>query len=217
MGNKSKDKENGPDEKPLLDTKDASVDFPVLVEATEKDPYHLEGDRFHVGEKKAKELETRGWVKLLKAVAIFLLAFASVSVQAQTSVLADLYNATNTFSQAALQASTTVVDTVTNTGTGVLYTKSRVNGPGTVSLQVTVTKVSGTVAGSITVLGSLDGLTFKAISTRETQTAVTAITATDASNTYLVRLTDSPFLWYAVSWTGTGTMVATFTGKIMKH
>lgn len=213
----AKEKEKAPDEKPLVQSKDASVDFPVLVEATEKDPYHIEGDRFHVGEKKAKDLERRGWVSVIKMLAILLLAFVGVSAQAQTSVYADLYNATNTFSQAALQASSTVIDTVTNTGTGVLYTRSRVNGPGTVSFQVTVTKTSGTVAGSITVLGSLDGLTFKAISTRETQTAVTAITAADASSTYLVRLTDSPFLWYAVSWTGSGTMVATFTAKIMKH
>lgn len=211
---KDKDKDKGPDQKEFVQDKGASVDFPVEVIATEADPYHITGEKFHAGEKKAKELVARGWVKM---AAVLLFMFAGIGAQAQTSVLADLYNATNTFSQAALQASTTVVDTVTNTGTGVLYTKSRVSGPGVVSFQVTVTKVSGTVAGSITVLGSLDGLTFKAISTRETQTAVTAITATDASSTYLVRLTDSPFLWYAVSWTGSGTMVATFTGKIMKH
>lgn len=210
-----KEEEEAPDQKQLVVSKDASVDFPVEVIATEADPYHLTGTRFHAGTKKAAELVARGWVTMAMLALLFI---ASISVaKAQTSVLADLYNASNTFSQAALQASVAIKDTVTNTGTGVLYTKSRLNGPGTVTVQVVVTKTSGTVAGSITLLGSLDGVNFKAIPTRETQTAITVITAADASSNYSIRLPDSPYLWYAVSWTGTGTMVATFTAKIMKH
>jgi len=203
-----------PDTKQLSVSKDASVDFPVEVIATDSDIYHETGTKYHVGSKKAKELVTRGWVKM---AAFVLFILTSMCSYAQTSVYADLYNATNTFSQALLQASVTIKDTVTNTGTGVLYTKSRVSGPGTVTVQVVVTKVSGTVAGSITLLGSLDGVNFKAIPTRETQTAITVITAADASSNYSIRLPDSPYLWYAVSWTGSATMVATFTAKIMKH
>lgn len=216
MGKKEKDEEtlDRPDEKKLNISKDASVDFSVEVVATEADPYHETGTKFHAGTKKAKELVERGWVKM---AAVLLFMFASFGLQAQTSVLADLYNGTNTFSQALLQVATAIKDTVANTGTGVLYTKSRVSGPGTVTIQVVVTKVSGTVAGSITLLGSLDGVNFKAIPTRETQTAITVITAADASSNYSIRLPDNPYLWYAVSWTGTGTMNATFTAKIMKH
>lgn len=217
MSKKEKDEEDNekPDQKSMIQDKDASVDFPVLVESLDGDIYHQTGDRFHVGTKKAKQLAALGRVKIVGI--LLLLMLASFGLQAQTSVLADLYNGTNTFSQALLQVATAIKDTVANTGTGVLYTKSRVSGPGTVTIQVVVTKVSGTVAGSITLLGSLDGVNFKAIPTRETQTAITVITAADASSNYSIRLPDNPYLWYAVSWTGAGTMNATFTAKIMKH
>lgn len=217
MGKKKEDDETAaerPDEKKLDVSKDASIDFPVEVEALDADPYHETGTVFQAGEKKAKELVKRGWVKM---AAILLFMFAGLGVlQAQTSVIAPLYNATNTYSLALLNASVTTLDSVTNTGTGVMTCK-RVAGPGTVTIQVNVIKKTGTVAGTITLLGSLDGVNFKAIPTRETQTAIATITAADASGSYMWRLTDSPCLYYQVSWTGAGTMFATFTATILKH
>jgi len=56
--------------------KTASVDMPVKVKSLGKfacskdegDPYHDEGEEFVVGEKKAKELEKRGWVEIIGPV-----------------------------------------------------------------------------------------------------------------------------------------------------
>ena len=211
MGKKSE--ESAPDQKELIVAKDASVDFPVTVIATEADPYHPTGTKFQAGSKKAKELVARGWVTMAM-IALFMVA--SLSSFAQASVDRPLYNGTNTYTLARLLASTVESDTVTNTGVGVLTTK-RVTGTGAVTIQVNVTKVSGTVGGTISLQGSLDGTNFKALNTEETQTALATITATDASNVYHWRLSKSPFLYYRVSWTGTGTMVATFTSRILKH
>lgn len=217
MGKKKEDDETAaerPDEKKLDVSKDASIDFPVEVEALDADPYHETGTKFQAGEKKAKELVKRGWVKM---AAILLFMFAGLGVlQAQTSVLAPFYNATNTYTLARLLAATAVRDTITDAGTALLTTKP-VGGPGTVTVQVNVIKVSGTVAGTITLLGSLDGLTFKAIPTRETQTSVTTITAANATGTYLIRLPDSPCKYYQISWSGGTTMVAYLEAIVMKH
>lgn len=109
------------------------------------------------------------------------------------------------------------IDTVTNTGTAYLGNTAKMT-PGTATsttVWVAVTKISGTVGGTITLQGSLDGTNFKAINTPDTQTALATITATDASNTYHWRLQGSPFQYYRVSWTGTGTMSASFTAKIL--
>jgi len=108
-------------------------------------------------------------------------------------------------------------DTVTNTGTVYLSTPVKM-GPGTsasTTIWVAVTKISGTVGGTISLLGSLDGTNYKALNTMGTQTAMATITATDASNTYHWYLTGSPFQYYRVSWTGTGTMAASFTAKVL--
>lgn len=221
MDEKEKDKKDqdkkGPDQKVLKISKDASIDFPVDVIATEADPYHETGAQFQAGKKKAEELVKRGWVRMARAASmIALFIMASFGSYAQTSVLADMYNASNSYSLAELNASTVTSDTVTNTGSGFLYAK-RVAGPGTVTVQVNATKVSGTVGGTLTLYGSLDGVTYSALNTEETQTALATKTATDATASYHWRLKNSPFLYYGVGWVGTGTMVATFTAKIMKH
>lgn len=218
MGKKKEGDENEnvekPDQKQLSVSKDASVDFPVEVIATEADPYHETGAKFHAGTKKAEELVRRGWVKM--AMIVLMLSASLPFAKAQTSVIAPFYNASNTYSLARLLAATAVRDTITDAGTASLTTKP-VSGPGIVTIQVNVTKVSGTVAGTITLLGSIDGLTFKAIPTRETQTSVTTITAANASGTYLIRLPDSPCRYYQISWSGGTTMVAYLEALVLKH
>lgn len=109
------------------------------------------------------------------------------------------------------------VDTVTNTATAYVSTPRKVAGGTSASttVWVTVTKISGTVGGTISLLGSIDGTNYKAINTMGTQTAMATITATDASNAYHWYLTGSPFTYYRVSWTGTGTMSASFTAKLL--
>lgn len=200
-------------EKELKTAKDASIDFPVLVVATEADPYHETEHKFHAGKKKADELVKRGWVKMAM---IALLAVMSFAINAQTSVVAPLYNATNTYTLARLQAATAVRDTVTNTGLGALYSK-RTAGPGIVTIQVDVVKVSGTVAGTLTLYGSIDGLTYTALNTEETQTALATKALADATATYNWRLKNSPFLYYYVGTAGGTTTVYYLNAKILKH
>lgn len=108
-------------------------------------------------------------------------------------------------------------DTVTNTATVFLTSPAISPAPATsTTIWIAVTKISGTVGGTITLQGSIDGTNWKALNTVDTQTALATITATDASNTYHYRLAGSPMPYYRVSWTGTGTMSASFTAKLFR-
>ena len=110
------------------------------------------------------------------------------------------------------------LDTVTNTATVTLSTiKMTPTSSASTLVWVAVTKISGTVGGTLTLQGSLDGTNYKAINTPNTQTALATVTATDATNTYHWNLTGCPFQYYRVSWTGTGTMAASFSAKILSR
>jgi len=109
-------------------------------------------------------------------------------------------------------------DTVVNSATAYLTTRVVSPAPAVTStIRVIATEISGTTGGTITLLGSLDGTTFKAMTTPNTVTALATHTATDvASNQYDWIITGSPFLYYRVSWTGTGTMSATLSAKLFR-
>jgi len=109
------------------------------------------------------------------------------------------------------------LDTVTNSGTSYITTAVVSPAPAVTStIWVSVTKISGTVGGTITLQGSLDGTNFKALYTLNTATALPTFTATDATNTYHWIITGSPMRYYRVSWTGTGTMSASFSAKLFR-
>lgn len=108
-------------------------------------------------------------------------------------------------------------DTVTNTGTSYL-TLANKGAAETVTIQLVATKISGTVAGTVTLLGSLDGTNYKALTQQEVTTAIPTYTATDvASQTNIWVIKNNPYLYYRVSWTGTGTMSARFNALLMTH
>lgn len=110
------------------------------------------------------------------------------------------------------------LDTVTNTGTNYLGNLTLIpGGRSSVSVVVTVTKVSGTVAGTLTLQGSYDGTVFFALNAAESQTALATKTAADASGVYHWWLKANPFPYYRVSWTGAGTMVAYQSAVILAH
>lgn len=109
------------------------------------------------------------------------------------------------------------LDTVTNTGTSFVTTDRFGGSANSTVIQVVVTKISGTVAGTISLQGSLDGTNWKAMNTEETQTALATITATDASNVYHWRLKGNPMAFYRVTWTGAGTMAASIKARILSH
>jgi len=115
-------------------------------------------------------------------------------------------------------ASNSATETITNTGTGILTAQVRGH-KNTVTVQVTVTKTSGTIAGTLTLQGSLDNVTYKAaLLPNGVSTAVNTYTATDvATQTFIWQLDKNAYNYWRVSYTGSGTMVATATAVLMAH
>ncbi len=99
-------------------------------------------------------------------------------------------------------------DTVTNTGTA--YLSLKVTGYYGVSIQLTMTKISGTVGGSVVLQGSNDGTNYVTIPSSGSLTATNV-----TSQGYLWYYSNSPYLYYRVLATGTGTMAAIISAKIM--
>jgi hypothetical protein len=119
------------------------------------------------------------------------------------------------------------VDTVDNTESITKYVKVQ-NSNNNISIQVVITKISGTVGGTVIPVASNDGVNFVDISrpsiaatslrpsykdtlTPTNQTTNTKIytftkaTATDAGTSEY-----GPYLYYGIKYTGTGTMSAKF-------
>ena len=137
--------------------------------------------------------------RIFLIASLVLFAFASI---AQTTMLGSAGSATAT---------------VTNTGTDYLTASpTNAHSDSDITISVTATKTSGTVAGTISLLGSADnGVTFKAVLLQNVSTALNTYTATDvASQTFIFSLSNNDYTHYRVSWTGAGTMVATFTAKM---
>ncbi len=138
-----------------------------------------------------------------KLIFILLLAFVAQVATAQVSLL-------STFGLTS--------DTTVNTGVTILTSPRNLGPKQTTVVQVTATKISGTVAGTISLLGSVDGTDFKAILLPQVATALNTYTATDvASQTFDFYVVNNPYLYYRVSWTGAGTMSASFTAKILSR
>lgn len=97
--------------------------------------------------------------------------------------------------------------TVTNTGTGTA-TAQFDGGYNQVSLVAKVTKTSGTLGGTATLQGSLDGTNYVTIPTATVVGGASTYTVTDTATQYInFVVTGSPYKYYRLSWTGTGTMV----------
>ncbi len=142
-------------------------------------------------------------MRKLFALILALTVFAAIETKAQVYSFLSPYSFTS--------------DTVTNSGTAYLSTVCISPAPAmTTTVCGGVTKISGTVGGTITLQGSIDGTNWKALYTLNTATALPTFTATDASNTYHWIITGSPMPYYRVSWTGTGTMAASFTAKLFR-
>ena len=107
------------------------------------------------------------------------------------------------------KAITNDIDTLINAGTtkGVVIVY---NPATTLTFQVKVTKISGTIGGSIALQGSLDGVTYYAIS------GASNLTLTDtATQGTIWTLTGTPYSYYRLLGTGTGTMRALVVGKYL--
>lgn len=116
-------------------------------------------------------------------------------------------------------------DTVTNTAVNFLSSQLSTGGATSTSIVVNVTKISGTVAGTLTLYGcntacgktTATATNWTTVKQPDLQTAVPTITALDATGPYSWVLSGSPYSYYRVSWTGAGTMAASFTAALMAH
>jgi hypothetical protein len=104
------------------------------------------------------------------------------------------------------QTTMTPSGTITNAATG--YVASKVpGGYGNLSIQVVVTKTSGTVAGKVTLEASNDGVNYRRIMPTD------SLNLTDvATQSVLFNVGTSPYLYYRGNVTTTGTQVSTGTG-----
>lgn len=109
----------------------------------------------------------------------------------------------------------TTTQTTTNSGSSTL-TLPLTLWYNTVTIQSVITKVSGTVGGTATLQGSIDGTNFVTVSSAYAD--VTSYTPTDqTTNSKLFIVTGSPYRYYRISYTGTGTMVATQKAYILPN
>lgn len=79
-----------------------------------------------------------------------------------------------------------------------------------VSIQAVVTKSTGTVAGTVSVSASLDGTNYVALPVATSTLAL----SDQATNTAIFNYTKNNYLYYKVTFAGTGTMVATPSASV---
>lgn len=136
----------------------------------------------------------------MKKFLFLLLAVGSLFVTSQSYGQAGKFTMLSTFGNAT--------DTVTNTGTNTLTIAN--NGyEKTIAIQLNVTNISGTTAGTATLQASIDGVSFFNIPGVSTAT----ISATALGCVFFV--VDSPFPFYRVSVTGSGTVQETLSGFLV--
>lgn len=133
--------------------------------------------------------------KFVLILAIALAAmFAPIHEQAQTTMISTGNSLSN--------------DTVTNTASKILAVKFT-GFRETITATINITKISGTLAGTLVPVGSNDGTNFYDISQASLDTFTVANSASQGK-AYSFR---RGFQWYGVKWTGSGTMSGSFTGS----
>jgi hypothetical protein len=111
-------------------------------------------------------------------------------------------------------------DTVVNTATKACSLKVA-HAYRQITIAALLTKISGTVAGTVTLQSSVDGTNFftldsAAIQTDGTINSPATYTATNVALQQKVWIINyNPYLWYKLSWTGSGTMSATLKGYLL--
>lgn len=108
-------------------------------------------------------------------------------------------------------------DTITNTGTKYNTLKVGETANAFVTIQTNITKLSGTVGGTITIEGSLDGVYYKLLDTNLTVNATVSQTPSNTAGTvsYDWHITNNTFQYYRVKYTGTGTMSAKMSSLLL--
>lgn len=128
------------------------------------------------------------------AISMLLFAFAPIKSEAQNSLIS--------------LGNSLAKDTVTNTAAKQWVKKL----PGyneTIGVQLVVTKISGTLGGTIIPVVSNDGVTW---SQSSVVSGSTSFTVTDVTSQNVVFYPSRGFLYYGFQWTGTGTMSGSAVG-----
>lgn len=108
-----------------------------------------------------------------------------------------------------------VSDTTDNTAVSYV-TLGLSNWYNTVSIQSVVTKISGTVAGTVTLQGSVDGSNYKTVDSNFAN--VTSYSPTNvATSTKIFIVTGAPYRYYRLSYAGAGTMSASHRGYVLPN
>lgn len=139
-------------------------------------------------------------------------------------ILANSYGGSSTI-QALKSVINNALDTVTNAGTKTLTSAKTTLPYKTISVDVTVTKLSGTIAGTITLQGSVNGVNYVTVPTAFIETpsgqapystgGAATFTATNVTTqTKIWSIIGHPYVYYRVSYTGSGTMSGTIKGDI---
>ena len=104
------------------------------------------------------------------------------------------------------------LDTVTNTGSKVLW-KKITGDKTTVTVTVNITSISGTLGGTVIPIVSNDGVNFyNGTANTISDSAYTVTNTASQGKAYTMK---RGFQYYGVQWTGTGTMVGSFSGTIV--
>lgn len=154
--------------------------------------------------------------KLFTIVGAILLTMASLTTEAQNVVTKDVafYNTYNWPS-----TNLVLTDTITNTAVGRVRTRIMKGFSNETTIVATVLEISGTTGGTLLLRGSLDGTNWVSIPTEETATAIATYSPADVATaqSFSWRLKRSPYLYYEVQYTGTGTMSATLAARLFAH
>lgn len=194
-------------------------------------PFQKHGEVVEMHKAVADKFEANGWGKIVSIAAILMFfAFGSFAQGTSYQKMAKVVSNLPTTAYKLI-----ISDTVTNTGTNFLttgypqltsYTSATYSGSAvaittpalTTTVQANLTKISGTVAGTVTLQGSLDAANWTTVTGTTTGVQTGAFTATNvASQATVWTLVNSPYRFYRVTWTGTGTMAASMTAFVWSH
>lgn len=135
---------------------------------------------------------------------------ATPSASVFSSGLTNKHVVRNLLSNVSLTSDTTTNTGVSFVGIGVTEWYN------TVTIQSVVTKISGTVAGTVTLQGSIDGTNY--VTVNSSFADVTSYSPTNvATSSKLFVVTGSPYRYYRLSYTGAGTMAASHRGYILPN
>lgn len=118
-------------------------------------------------------------------------------------------------------------DTVVNSATNTLLIAVQ-QGYESVSIQAVVTKISGTAGGTVTLQGSNNGINYVTVSTGYLENVATGTPYTtgggatltvlnQTTTSKLFTLIGSPYKYYRLSYTGTGTMSCSLKGYLLAN